>query len=392
MKHSERNTGVLRAYLDDQMEPEEAVLVKQHVEDCAGCRTELETLQTRAASVRAGLDYLPQGAANVSAAWAAFQQKRDELPEVGSGRWSAKKIWYWSGGAVAAAALIVICTVGPVRAWAENLLAIFRVEHFTVLELNPAATANLENNQLLNQTISHILSDEVVVTQAPQKPQLVADATAASKLTGFSVKLLTDREPTDLHVESGLGMQMKLNRDRLQSILDEGGRSDLQIPAAVDGATLGVRVPAGVLARYGNCGKEGVRFKGETGSNTPRQLPDSTCIALMEMPSPVISAPPNFNPAEIAQVVLQFAGMSANDAANFTQTVDWTSTLVFPVLRGQTSYQQLPVNGNEGVLLRPKNQPTSDHFALIWIDSGIVYMLHGSGDDTTALNLAAQIG
>ena len=47
---------------------------------------------------------------------------------------------------------------------------------------------------------------------------------------------------------------MKLDRDRIQSILDEAGRSDLQIPSSVDGATVGVRVPAGVMAFYGNCG------------------------------------------------------------------------------------------------------------------------------------------
>ena len=49
-------------------------------------------------------------------------------------------------------------------------------------------------------------------------------------------------------------MHMKLDRDRIQSILDEAGHSDLKIPASVDGATIGVRVPAGVMAFYGNCG------------------------------------------------------------------------------------------------------------------------------------------
>lgn len=402
MKHCELNTGVLRAYLDDQLHPTEVSVVKQHLEDCLGCRKELEALKIRAAYVSAGFDRLPQGSGNVSAAWAAFQRKREELPDGRLTGWSIGKVWYLAGGALATAALIVVCTVGPVRVWAENLLAIFRVEHFTILELNPTALPNLENNQLLNQTVSHILSDEVVVTQAPQKPQPVANAADASKLAGFPVKLLAGSEPSALLVESGLGIQMKLNRDRLQSILDESGRSDLQIPANVDGATISLRVPTGILAKYGHCGNLGARFKGETGENTPRQRPDSTCLALMELPSPVVSAPPNLNPSEIAQVALQFMGMSSNDAANFTQTVDWTSTLVFPVLRGQTTYKQMPVNGNEGVLLRPKNmQPsgqdpatvtqTSDRFTLMWIDSGILYMLHGSGDDTTAINLASQL-
>ncbi len=156
------------------------------------------------------------------------------------------------------------------------------------------------------------------------------------------MQLLPGETPSSLLLESGAGMQMKLNRDRIQSILDEAGRSDLQIPASVDGATVGVRVPAGVMAFYGNCGDVGVRKdvlhrqrwrlaakpRVTTGSCAHGRC---TCISLIELPSPVVSAPQEIDPAQIAQVALQFLGMSANDAANFTQTVDWTSTLVLPV-------------------------------------------------------------
>ena len=84
-------------------------------------------------------------------------------------------------------------------------------------------------------------------------------------------------------------------------------------------------------------------------------------------------------------------GMSANDAANFTQTVDWTSTLVLPVERGKTKYEQVHVNGNEAALIRPANQGSSGHYSLMWVDNGIVFGLGGTGDDTTAINLASQL-
>jgi hypothetical protein len=83
--------------------------------------------------------------------------------------------------------------------------------------------------------------------------------------------------------------------------------------------------------------------------------------------------------------------MNANDAANFTQTVDWTSTLVLPVVRGESKYEQVHVNGNEGALLRSANQRQSDHFSLMWVDNGIVFALNGTGDDTTAINLASHL-
>ena len=394
MKHAD--TGTLRAYLNGQLDPEQHAAI-EHLKSCAVCEGELKTLRDHAARVRDGLDRLPElpNADNSAMAWAAFQNKREDWMENHQDRWSLGRRLSLAGAALGAIAVVLVLTVAPVRAWAESLLGIFRVEHFTVLEIDPSALKGnaLQNNQLLNQTISRVLSDEVTITQKPQKPQPVPDAAAASKAAGFAVQLLAGETPSGMLVESGAAMQMKLNRDRIQSILDEAGRSDLQIPASVDGATVGVRVPAGVMAFYGNCGDAAsglVFFASGDGGKAAKEA-DASCISLLELPSPVVSAPQEIDPAQIAQVALQFMGMSANDAANFTQTVDWTSTLVLPVQRGKTKYEQVHVNGNEAALIRPVNQGPSGHYSLMWVDNGIVFGLGGTGDDTTAINLASQL-
>ena len=395
MKHAK--TGTLRAYLDGQLDSGQVAAVEQHTKSCGECERELATLRDHAARVRDGLDRLPELAAvdNPATAWAAFQKKREDWMEQEQNRWSLGRRLSLAGAALGVVAVVLVLTVAPVRAWAESLLGIFRVERFTVLEIDPSALKGnaLKNNQLLNQTIGRVLSDEVTVTQKPQKPQPVADAATASKDTGFSVQLLPGETPSGLLVESGAGMQMKLNRDRIQSILDEAGRSDLQIPASVDGATVGVRVPAGVMAFYGNCGNVGSEmvFHTSNGGGKTGKEADASCISLIELPSPVVSAPQEIDPAQIAQVALQFMGMSANDAANFTQTVDWTSTLVLPVERGKTNYEQVHVNGNEAALIRPSRQGPAGHYSLMWVDNGIVFGLSGTGDDTTAINLASQL-
>jgi hypothetical protein len=399
MKHVD--TGTLRAYLDGQLDDGQLDPAKraaiEHLESCAVCEGELAALRAHAVQVRDGLDQLPElpSADNSAIAWAAFQNKREEWMERHQSQWSLGRRLSLAGAALGAIAVVLVLTVAPVRAWAESLLGIFRVERFTVLEIDPAALKGnaLQNNELLNQTISRVLSDEVTVIQKPQKPQPVADAAAASSAAGFAVQLLPGETPSGMLVESGAAMQMKLNRDRIQSILDEAGRSDLQIPASVDGATIGVRVPAGVLAFYGNCGDFAARAAGNAPKSgaTSEERPDATCISLMQLPSPVVSAPQEIDPAQIAQVALQFLGMNANDAANFTQTVDWTSTLVLPVVRGKSKYEQVHVNGNEAALLRPTNPRESDHYALMWVDNGIVFGLRGIGDDTTAVNLASQL-
>jgi hypothetical protein len=395
MKHAE--TGMLRAYLDGQLDSGQVSAVEQHLEGCTVCQGEQATLRDQAGHVREGFDRLPDllEADNSATAWAAFQKKREDWMDREQNRWSWGQKLSLMGGGLAVAAVVLVLTAAPIRAWAESLLAIFRVERFTVLEIDPSALKSngLQNNQLLNQAMSRVLSDEVTVTQKPQRPQLVADAATASKAAGFPVQLLPDETPTSLLLQSGAGMQMKLNRDRIQSILDEAGRSDLQIPPSVDGAIIGVRLPAGVMAFYGNCGDRAARMAGNAvkGGEQPGEEADATCISLMELPSPIVSAPQEIDPAQIAQVALQFLGMSANDAASFTQTVDWTSTLVLPIIRGKSKYEQVHVNGNEAALVRPANPAQSGHYWLMWVDNGIVYALNGTGDDTTAVNLASQL-
>ena len=393
MKHAD--TGTLRAYLDGQLDPAIRAAI-EHLKSCAACEGELKSLRDHAARVRDGLDRLPElpSVDNTAIAWAAFQNKREDWMETNHNRWSLGRRLSLAGAALGAVAVVLVLTVAPVRAWAESLLAIFRVQHFAVLELDPSTLKSngLQNNQLLDQAVFRVLSDEITVTQKPQK-QAVADAAAASKAAGFPVLTLPGETPSSLLLESGAGMQMKLNRDRMQSILEEAGRSDLQIPASVDGATIGVRIPAGVISFYGNCGDAPSHMLGKapSGGEKTEQEPDPTCISLLELPSPVVSVPQEIDPAQIAQVALQFMGMNANDAANFTQTVDWTSTLVLPVDRGKTKYEQVHVNGNDAALIRPLRQGAAGHYSLMWVDNGIVFGLGGTGDDTTAINLASQL-
>jgi hypothetical protein len=254
------------------------------------------------------------------------------------------------------------------------------------VELNPDAMNALENDQL----ISRMISDDITQTEPPRKPQPVADAATASKLAGFKIRLIAGETPALLLFRTPISAQMKLDRDRLQSILDEAGRSDVQIPQSADGAVIGMRVPAGIIVVYGNCGDVFERFQGKQPSAPQFRPEDASCVRLNEVPSPTVTAPQQLDPAEIVRAALQFAGLSATEAANFTQTIDWTSTFVMPILHGQLNYKKVGVSGNDGVLLRPKNQQSSQ-FTLHWIDNGILYSLMGTGDDTTALNLASQI-
>lgn len=394
MNHGGCDTGILRSYMDGELEAGQSAGVTDHVEDCSQCRAELSAMKNNAEIASSGLNELPEtrwDAEKSDAAWAAFRRKMREVPVPQTRVFTPWRIWSIAGAGTAVAFVTLLITVAPLRSWAENLLSIFRVEHFTVLEVNPGEMhGSLQNDAFFNQTIGHILSDDVKVIQAPQRPVAVADAATASKMAGFQIRLLGGQAPSTLLFRNGIAAQMKLNRDRLQSILDEAGHGDLRIPESADGAVVSLSLPAGIMAFYGNCGEMPARMQGVQPAGSNKQA-DGSCVSLMELPSPVVTAPPQIDPAQIAQIALQFMGMNANDAANFTQTVDWTTTLVLPVVQGQTSYEKVFVSGNDGVLLRPQAAGSDGKFTLMWVENGIVYALAGMGDDTTAVNLAEQL-
>ena len=83
--------------------------------------------------------------------------------------------------------------------------------------------------------------------------------------------------------------------------------------------------------------------------------------------------------------------MSAEQAAAFTSTVDWTSTLVVPIPKNASTYEQVAVDGVTGTLIQ---RPADDYpqFALIWVKDGIIYAISGLGTNSQqALDMANSL-
>ena len=120
-----------------------------------------------------------------------------------------------------------------------------------------------------------------------------------------------------------------------------------------------------------------------------RQYPD--CVILSEIPSPTVKAPANLDVAQLAQIGLEFTGMTSDQAAAFTKSVDWTSTLVVPIPINAATYEQLPVDGVTGTLVQ---RPADDapQFVLLWVKNGIVYAIGGLGTNSQqAIDMANSL-
>ncbi|HEX7976191.1 MAG TPA: hypothetical protein VF498_17410 [Anaerolineales bacterium] len=388
--------GQLRAILDGE-KPGEAQA--GHLAGCLACQQRLAALRTRATRMDERLAFLspqageelPAGAPSGRYALTRFKSKlsNDKETNMFNRLFTTRTRILWAGVA-AALILALVFSFPPVGAWAGQFLGLFRVQQVAVVPVDYSGMQSLAGNSALGQQIGQLLSNSRTMTKKPGNPKTAADAAQASQLSGFTVRLpASESSAPQLLVQGGSAFQFVVNRAQAQALLNEAGRSDLVLPASLDGAKISVKIPSGVTASYGDCPQpssdEGMSLKGSTGRRY------ANCIVLAEIPSPTVDTPPDVDFKQLAEIGLQFTGMSAEQASQFSQTVDWTSSLVIPIPKNAATYQQVSVDGVTGTLIQ---RPVDDapQYALIWVKNGTIYAISSLGSDSArAIDMANSL-
>lgn len=389
---------ILRARLDGELAPAESTAVDRHIAECPACQSRSKAVSAAAARVGTLLGSLDVPASpaesNPQMALARFkarlnpqEQRVPLLTRIFAPRWR----FAWT------ASLAVVILAGSLafpsaRSFAQRLLATLRIEKVQTVPLD-FASMDSSSNRKLQQGLGQMISDNVVVT-TDEKEMDASSQDAAGKLTGFPVKLLSSRQDSpNFRVTGAHAFHMTVDRARLQEVLDEAGRTDLILPANLDGAQVSVQVPRSVEVSYGDCSNPKSRHHGPEPADSADANPNTSpvdCLALIQAPSPTINMPAELNLQQLAETALQLAGMTPVQARKFCQTIDWKSTLVLPIPRSVSSYEPVSINGIQGTLMRfpSKNRPS---YALIWVDDGIIYGLVGWGDPNMAVQLASSL-
>lgn len=379
--------GELRASLDGEVNLE----AREHLRSCDKCQARLEPIRRQADAVAQNLAFLGRASVlsvpPVSRSLARLNQIALEKKE----RTMLKRLIgsrLVQSAAVVVLALTVIISVPATRALADHLLNLFRIEQVTVLPIDFSGLQSLTGNSALGKQISQLVSDSTTVLRKPGNPVAVSSAAEASQKAGFDVRLPSTAASSRLTVTDGAAFKFSIDRAKAQGLLDEAGRTDLVLPPDIDGAIVSVNIPASVRADYGTCPDPSTA--GDSQLGTPgRNYPD--CIILFEAPSPSVDAPANVNIAQLAQIGLEFTGMTSEQAAAFTSSVDWTSTLVVPIPKNAATYRQLTIDGVTGTLIQ---RPADDapQYVLIWVKNGIVYAIGGLGADSQqAIDMANSL-
>lgn len=377
--------GQLRAALDGELDSQ----ALEHLAACSDCRRRQDELKAQAGQVAHRLAFLAasgqEAAPSAQSAFRHFQARKLSQKEIPM----LKKIFASTVARYAVVAVLVltaIVSIPATRAWADQILNLFRVEQVTVVPVDFSGLKQL--NGTLGQQVSDLVSSSITMKQKPGNPVAATDAADASQKAGFTVRLPQSATYTRLDVQGGAAFDFTVDRQKAQALLDEAGRSDLLLPQDIDGAVVSVTVPNSIQADYGTCPDPAQADTARTGS-MGRNYPD--CVILSEIPSPTVNAPANVDVAQLAQIGLQFTGMTSEQAAAFTKNVDWTSTLVVPIPKNAATYQQVQVDGVTGTLIQ---RPVDDapQFLLMWVKNGIVYAIGGMGSNSQqALDMANSL-
>ncbi len=370
------NDGQLRAALDGELDKGSL----QHLEACTICQSRQRALKSQIGKVANKLAFLipskQESAPPEQASLKRFNERKNqkEIPVL-------KKLFASPTlrfASVAVLLLALILTIPSTRALADQVLSLFRVQQVTVLPIDFTGLQELTGNGALGKQVSDLVSSSTNVTKKPGQPVVATNAADASQKANFPVRLPQNVTESRLTILGDSAFNFNIDITKAQALLDEAGRTDLKLPTDINGAVIAVTVPASVRADYGSCPDPTASDSSQTGSMS-RQYPD--CMILSEIPSPTVSAPANVDVAQLAQIGLEFTGMTSDQAAAFTQSVDWTSTLVVPIPKNAAKYDQLSVDGVTGTLIQ---RPADDapQFVLLWVKNGIIYAIGGLGTNS----------
>lgn len=379
--------GDLRAILDG----ERADLDREtHLEQCQACQQRLQALSERGAWLSQRLEHLgaqPLPSRPSHQRLRAYLQEKENTPML-------KKIFARPyRPAWIALGLVVVLALAfafpPVRAIANSFLGLFRVEHIAVVQVN---SNDLQEQLGSSSQLETLFTDSVKVSQDGET-QTAADAAEAASLAGFSVRLPQGLQgERTLSVQPGGKMSFTIDVPRVQAVLNEIGRSDIQLPAGLEGATVTVDLQKSVVAMYGTCKSdiEAARKQGyDPNTQQMPRLPD--CTTLVQMPSPQVNAPAGLDVTGIGEAYLQLLGMTPEQAAQFSSTIDWTTTFVIPIPRYGTKSQTVSVDGVDATYIQQNLDDHTRQYVLIWVKDDIVYALTGPGNVQNALDVANTI-
>ena len=304
----------------DDKDPE-VVRIANHLLECPECQERADRLSPSGAETSRQMSVLAPGdnesAQPVHLAFAHFEQQHLEKENTSMFDKLFNSKYRFSWVALGVVLLLAVGMLFPqVRAIGSSFLGLFRVEQFTILQVDPE---NIEQQLGSSSNFEYLLAEDVQVEQFGEMQEVTSEEEASS-LAGFEVRLpAAAAGDTQLVVQPGGRVSLVVDLPKVQALLDELGIVELKLPAELDGAEVSLELPVAVAAAYGTCEVSPEMIR-EVGGDPDRPIVNlNECVTLTQFPSPEISAPPGLDIARIGQAFLQVLGLTPEEAAQFSQ-------------------------------------------------------------------------
>lgn len=367
--------GTLEAYLDRELTNDLCKDVEDHVKSCLVCRRRLAQLtqeQTFAdAKTRA---YLAVLKGDQNKAWhnleQAWPQDKSKFPNKKGAIFMLLNYRKAAAAGVAIAVLGVSLTFAPVRAFADNLLNIFRINQVQSVSLDTEDFTQIEK-ALQHGAGKITLGDMGQVEMSKTGQSGPVSLAQAQQSTDFKLllpaKLPEGYSRVETQESAGGTLSFTLNTEKTNSILQDLGATTL-LPPSLNGKTFTAKIPTVVQTTY-------------QGADT---------LVVAEARTPELTAPGDADVGAIRDALLALPFLPDNLRQQLMAINDWQHTLIVPALNGAS--QNVTVAGTQGVYVTEsqgtKTENAKTHTALIWQKDGIVYGLLGNFSVNEGLDIA----
>lgn len=262
----------------------------------------------------------------------------------------------------------------PVRAIADQILQVFRVQQVVFVPINPDRLDQLDSLDFDETTL---LLGEPQFIHEPADPVEVATPDEAMAMTGYALRSPTSLPSEPLtHTITVIDQhhaQFSVKVESAQQLLELLEITDVTIPPALSNGPVDVQMPISVHQIYQN---------------------ESYQLHLYQGLLPDITPPDGVDMQQLGIIYLRVLGMDMLQAEALSRDIDWNTTLVMPFPSDMTTIRQVRVNDADGLLITSRHQrraqtdePTAQ---LYWQDGDRFLVLAGSGFSSDDLLTIAQ--
>ena len=367
--------GKLRAYLDGQLSSTESQEIAGHLSQCVRCRERLGQVERSANTVSEELARLSPASPirDVELALAEIRERTKTGEHVSTRKWrrslmrtQRNRVWRAiAAGAFVLAILVGVYSFAPTRAIARQLLSVFRVRKFAVIQVNPTESRLEEVGRALEETL-FINEPEVVVDEPAVE---VSSMEEASALAGFKARMpayFPGMEAPRIEVKGRSEFVMRFTRDGLVMLLELAGMDSSQLPPELDEGMVTFAAPA--MVRIYAPG-----------------------IEVLQVWNPTIQYPEGIDPGLIGEAGLRILGLSPSEARRISETIDWANTMVLPVPADVVEFRELEIAGEKGVVMRSRGTEEGYRTVLLWQKDDIVYVIGGNPGPETLVQMAESM-